>query len=358
MAAEQQLIYLVYGPDRFYREALFSVISALLRSRDRSRLNIVVYCQQAHWFADLPVATEPITEADLEQWAGAIGYNHRSKPCLMRRALPRAEKTALIDTDTFFLQAPEQLFERIERGCLLVDQVNHSWRDEDNDWIYRYIGPYLDEYPVDDAMPVVNSGVIGLTRHDSALIDDTIALIDRVYLPARKTFTVEQVALGIAAYRQYEFRAQQGVFKHYWSRKQLYRAKADAFLAAHRADPLSEAALADLALIIPYHPKPKLWPRLRYKLRLLRYPPRHRHLYLELLYGAHPYANKFDRAVRKDRWDKAIASWQKNHDGSEQELQALHEAGALREVLGDNYPDFVAFDQRRIEFRRANKAGK
>jgi hypothetical protein len=34
MAAEQQLIYLVYGPDRFYREARFSAISALLRSRD------------------------------------------------------------------------------------------------------------------------------------------------------------------------------------------------------------------------------------------------------------------------------------------------------------------------------------
>lgn len=52
----------------------------------------MIYCQQPHWFADLPVATEPVTEADLEQWAGAISYHHRSKPCLMRRALHKAGK--------------------------------------------------------------------------------------------------------------------------------------------------------------------------------------------------------------------------------------------------------------------------
>ena len=339
---DHQLLYLVYGPDEFYIEARFSVVSALLRSRNRAKLNIVVHCERPARFADLPVRTEGITAEELRQWAGPQRYHHRCKPCVLRRAIPAAQKTALIDTDTFFLQEPETLFDRIDDATLLIDEVEQNWREVDDGRLYQALNPYLQSYPVDDQMPFVNSGVIGITIGNGQLIDDAIDLIDQVYLPSGKLRTLEQIAIGVVAYQRCRFREQEGIFKHYWSRKSLYRSKIDAFLERHRDDLLSDAAQADLTLITPSHPKPGLPARLRYKASVLHYPPSQRHFLVELRYGSHRYTNPFDRASRQAWWERAFVGWTEKHGGSKRELDRLLASGVIENVLGD---DFAAFEE-------------
>lgn len=340
---DHQLVYLVYGRDTFYREARFSIVSALQRSRDPAALNIVVYTAQPDKFTDLPVSARPISDEDLTRWAGDIGYNHRSKPCLLKQVLGDADRTVLIDTDTFFRQAPELLFELVDDNTLLVDEILQAWRTADGGTLYRGLAPHLQEFRLDDGMPLINSGVIGVTRGHEQLLDDTIALIDKLYLPSGKTFTIEQIALGICAWNNYPLREQGEVLKHYWSRKQLFRGKIDAYLAMHHDELLGENARADLELVSPEHPKPGLLSRLGYKSRLLRFPEQHRHFLLELLYGAHPYENKFDRASREAWWDKAITNWQEKYGGDDERLSQLMASGALEKALGKNYPAFQDF---------------
>lgn len=343
---DHQLLYLVYGRDTFYREARFSIVSALLRSREPDRLKIVVWCQHPDRFADLGVTTRLLDDSDLQQWAGEINYNHRSKPCLLKRALADADKTVLVDTDTFFIQPPELLFEKINPAVLLVDEILEPWRTAAGGQLYRGFSPHVQEYQLDDAMPLINSGVIGVTGAHESLLDDTIELIDKIYLPGGKTFTTEQIALGMCARGKYDLRAQGGTIKHYWSRKHLFRSKIDAFLIMHHNDLLGDAARADLSLVKPSHPKPDRLSRLRYKVRLLRFPADHRQFYLELLYGTHDFSNKFDRASREAWWGRALTNWRERYGGSDQLLEQLMSFGTLEQILGDNYPAFKTFVSR------------
>lgn len=348
-----QLIYLVYGRDEFYREALFSIASALLRSRDQARLRIVVYCDDPARFTHLPIIVEPISDQDLQEWAGDIGYNHRAKPCLLKRALPDAAKSALIDTDTFFLQAPEQLFDRIDSGWLLVDEILGAWSEVDGGLFYRKLNPLLLDHWLGPSLKLVNSGVIGLTRDSAPLLDKTIELIDRLYLPSGRTFTIEQVALGVAAHERYQLRAQGRVFKHYWSRKQIFRSKADTFLELHGDDLLGAEARSDLPLVRAELLKPGAVSRLRYKLRLLCYSAEHRQFFLELLYGVHDYTNKIDRTSREVWWDKAISNWHAGHNSDDRELDMILGSEGLRRLLGDDYRRFADFAERRLGQHKA-----
>ncbi len=343
---DHQLLYLVYGSDVYYREARFSIVSALLRSQNPGRLNIVVWCQHPEQFDDLPVTTRRLDDSTLQQWAGEIQYNHRSKPCLLKRALADAAKTLLIDTDTFFIKAPELLFAKLGPGVLLVDEIQEPWRTAVGGQVYREFSPYLQQCLPDNAMPLINSGVIGMTTAHAPLVDATIELIDKIYHPAGKIFITEQFALGVCAWKKYELLAQGGVLKHYWNRKLLSRSKIEAFLTLHQDDLLGLAARSDLELLKPAHPRPDRRSRLRYKARLLKYPADQRRFYLELLYGAHNYPNKFDRASREAWWHKAIINWRERHPGSEQALEHMLSSGTIEKVLGDDYLAFKAFLQR------------
>ena len=60
-------------------------------------------------------------------------------------------------------------------------------------------------------------------------------------------YTLEEFCLAVAAYRTLTLTDCTDVIHHYWSRKDLFRAKIQAWLHKHGDDPLGEAALADVA---------------------------------------------------------------------------------------------------------------
>ena len=108
----------------------------------------------------------------------------------------------------------------------------------------------------------------------------------------------------------------------------------------------AHVAWADLPLVSPRHPKPGPGARLRYKIRLLRFPARHRQFFLELLYGAHRYPNKFDRACREVWWGKALDNWKEKLGGNDQALDQLISSGTLQTLLGTDFEQFRAFVKR------------
>ncbi len=302
ISAKPQLLYLVYGPDAAYhREAQFSILSALYRVADATQFVISVYTDAPAHYQHLPVTVYPLTTETLQQWAGELRYHHRSKLCVLQQAVPLASKTVFIDTDTFFLRDPARLFAAINDATCVVDELYYSQLPvavvQD-----AAVDEQLQKAGIDPKnIPIINSGLFGIACSNAAVLDLALRLNDAVYPASNKSLTTEQLVLGMAAATQTALQADDGVIKHYWSRKQLFRAKTSAFIAKHGAQWDTEAARRDFLRVTPAMPKPPVLIRSLMKVLTLVVPQPARQLLLELFYARFPYRNPFDRACQ-DAW--------------------------------------------------------
>ncbi|MBV4539216.1 MULTISPECIES: hypothetical protein [Pseudomonas] len=341
--SKPQLVYLAFGPATYHQEACFSIVSALahLRQTPDEAIDIQVYTDSPEPYAKLPVVVHALDEATRKAWNQPHGYHFRSKHVLMRQLLEQHPLAVLIDTDTFFRQSPMQLFRRIKTGTLLCNAIGARYGANPDCQLYKTLHQALQARGLADTqMPLVNSGVIGLTAADAATLDHSIALMDEYYPQARQAYTLEEFCLAVAAYRTLELAECTDVIHHYWSRKAQFRAKIQAWLHKHGDDPLSEAALADVYLVNDQLPRPPALHRLGYKAMSLTLPSHQRQFARELLYGCYAYANEFDRACAPAWWDKALENLHERHGRMEAEQlrQCLRQPG-LRLSLGRRHKE-------------------
>ena len=333
-----QLIYLAFGPTTYHQEACFSIVSALahLRNTPGQALQIQVFTDDPAPYALLPVTVHLLDEQTRHLWNQPHGYHFRSKHVALRQVLDHYKKAVLIDTDTFFRTSPAALMHRVETGTLLCNAFGGRYDHNTHCPLYTKLHGLLQQRGLaDDGMPLVNSGVIGLTAQDSAILDRSIALMDECYPLAREAYSLEEFCLAVVAASTLKLSECTDVIHHYWSHKKQFRAKIQAWLHKHGADPLSHAALADIQNVSDQLPRPPLLHRLSYKVMSLTLPSQQRQFARELLYGSYPYANEFDRACATAWWDKARENMDQRHGhlGPEQLRRCLRRPG-LRLTLG------------------------
>lgn len=311
-----QLVYLAFGSQTYHQEAQFSIVSALtkLQKTPDEVLDIHVYSDDPAPYQHLPVTLHALDTATRETWSQPYGYHFRCKHVLLRKVLASTPMAVLIDTDTFFHQSPMELFRRISPGTLLCNAIGRNYGADTQCSLFRSLGPMLSTRGLaDQQMPLLNSGVIGLTQGDIPLLDQSIALMDEYYPHANGAYTLEEFCLAVAAYRQMQVNQCTDVIHHYWSRKQLFRAKVQAWLAKHQHAPLSARALEDVALVNAQIPKPPALHRLGYKALSWTLPTEQRQFLRELMYGCYKYPNEFDRASAPTWWNKALENANSRH---------------------------------------------
>lgn len=341
-----QLVYLAFGPATYHQEACFSIVSALahLDTSAGEALDIQVYTDNPHPYSHLPVTVHHLDEATRTAWNQPHGYHFRSKHVLLRQVLQQHPLAVLIDTDTFFRKSPLQLFQRVKPGNLLCNAIGGRYGENQKCLLYKNLLNILQARGLADCqMPLVNSGVIGLTREDAGILDHSVALMDEFHPLARSAYTLEEFCLAVAAYRKLALAECTDVIHHYWSRKAQFRAKIQAWLRKHGDQPLSAAALADVLLVNDQLPRPPTLQRLGYKALSLTMPSRERQFARELLYGSYPYPNEFDRACASAWWDKALENLNARYGRMEPEQlrQCLRHPG-LRLSLGARRKDIEA----------------
>lgn len=246
--SRKHLIYLVYGRQTYHQEALFSIASAFAHLRDGAAhgLTVRVYTDDPSPYAGLPVQVREVTAEELVAWCQPHGYHFRAKHVALRDALEEADQALLIDTDTFFHSSPLRLFDRIQPGSLLCNAIGARYGEHRNFPLYRDLSPYLFERGwADDEMHQLNSGVIGLPREEAKILDRSLELMDELYPIANGAYTLEEFVLAVAAHKRLELVGCTDLIHHYWSRKQLFRAKIQAWLCKHGSSLLSAAALDD-----------------------------------------------------------------------------------------------------------------
>ncbi|MEA5671642.1 hypothetical protein VA602_09860 [Pseudomonas sp. MH2] len=338
-----QLVYLAFGPATYHQEACFSIVSALanLRKTPGEAMDIQVYTDNPEPYAKLPVTVHLLDEHTRTTWNQPHGYHFRSKHVLLRQVLEQHPLAVLIDTDTFFRQSPIELFRRVKPGSLLCNAIGGRYGENQKCLLYKNLLTLLQQRALADCqMPLVNSGVMGLTAQDATILDHSIALMDELYPLAREAYTLEEFCLAVAAYRKLQLATCTDVIHHYWSRKAQFRAKIQAWLRKHGDDPFGEAAMADITLVNDQLPRPPALHRLGYKAMSLTLPSRHRQFARELLYGCYPYDNEFDRACATAWWDKALENFNQRQGGMspEQLRECLRQPG-LRLSLGTRHKD-------------------
>lgn len=334
-----QLVYLVFGAPTYHQEAVFSIASALagLRKTPDQALDIQVFSDNPKPYEHLPVRVRALDEQTRMAWSAPHGYHFRTKHIALRKVLDECERALLIDTDTFFHGSPLELFERIKPGTLLCNAVNLRFGMYRDSELYTQLAPALKERGLaDDEMPLINSGVIGLERQDAGLLDRSIALMDELYPLAQGAYTLEEFCLGVAAYRSKQISQCPDLIHHYWSRKQLFRAKVRAWLRKHGGDPTSEAALDDTQRVTTRLPRPPSWQRMLYKGATLGVPAHQRQFVREILYGCCKHTNEFDRACATVWWDKARenAEQRLNQPLEPQQLEHWLNHWVVRQILG------------------------
>ncbi|NWC80260.1 hypothetical protein HX798_08130 [Pseudomonas putida] len=333
-----QLVYLAFGPATYHQEACFSIVSALahLGTAAGEAMDIQVYTDNPEPYGKLPVTVHLLDEATRKAWNEPHGYHFRSKHVVLRQVLQQHSQAVLIDTDTFFRKSPLKLFQRVKAGSLLCNAIGGRYGANQQCLLYQNLQNILQARGLADGqMPMVNSGVIGLTAEDAGILDHSIAMMDEFHPLVRTAYTLEEFCLAVAAYRKLALAECTDVIHHYWSRKAQFRAKIQAWLRKHADQPLSTAALADVLLVNDQLPRPPTLQRLGYKAMSLTLPSRERQFARELLYGSYPYPNEFDRACAPAWWDKALQNLNERYGPMEPEqLRQCLRHPCLRLSLG------------------------
>lgn len=339
IASRPQLVYLAFGAETYHQEAVFSIASALAGMRDtpESALDIQVFSDDPAPYRHLPVRVRRFDAPTRRSWSGPYGYHFRCKQVLVRKVLEECDKAILIDTDTFFQESPLKLFERVQPGKLLCNAFTLRYDACKQTVLYTALAEKLAQRGLaDDSMPLLNSGVIGLTREDAGILEHSVELMDEFFPITPGAITLEEFCLAVAAYRKVQVDECPDLIHHYWSRKQLFRAKVRAWLSKHGDNPTSQNGLDDTRKVTSSLPRPPVWQRLMYKGAMFAVPQDQRQFVREVLYGCCDYPNEFDRACSKVWWDKALSNAEQRMDRplTPEKIKQWLNHWAVRQMLG------------------------
>ncbi len=334
-----QLVYLIFGADTYHQEAVFSIASALARAGDTTEraFDIQVFSDNPEPYRQLPVRVRRLDADMRREWSGPHHYHFRCKHVVARKVLGESEKAILIDTDTFFQDSPMKLFDRVDSETLLCNAFQLRFQDCKQSVLYTALAQTLAQRELaDDQMRLLNSGVIGLTCNNAPILDKSIELMDEFFPVTPGAVTLEEFCLAVAAYRSLKVDQCSDLIHHYWSRKQLFRAKVRAWLQKHEKNPISAAALHDTGKVSTQLPRPATWQRLMYKSATMAVPQPQRQFVRELLYGCCEFANEFDRACSPVWWEKAYSNAGRRMEEPipPEQLQQWLDHWAVRKLLG------------------------
>ncbi|MBR8834056.1 MAG: hypothetical protein DSM106950_08445 [Stigonema ocellatum SAG 48.90 = DSM 106950] len=222
------IAYLLYGNKREYElELLFSIISALRLLKDNSEeLIISVISDRQDVVPELPIDRIIFSQNEFAEWTNNGTYNHRAKICALIKALDHYQAPViLIDTDTYFIDNPAKLFDRVSPQR----SVMHAFEDTINDQLYTWQpiieklgdGMNRSEFYVSPQSPMFNSGVIGVDLANRWLLEKSLTFVDELY-SLSPVFNIEQFALGTVLNKYNDLSLSTDIVEHYWSHERAF----------------------------------------------------------------------------------------------------------------------------------------
>lgn len=288
-----QLIYIAFGNQTYQTEAFFSISSAIARNLETPGFlfDIHVYTDDPSFYKKLPIQTHDIKK----EWYGDINYHFRLKHAVVYENAHKYDKTILIDTDTFFKKSPRYLFEKINKNNLLCNSKHYGIEDSLDTKVKEVISR---ENLLKENFIYLNSGVIGIDKNSKYILEKSIGIMDKLYPELSFYYTLEELSLALSAsLGNIETVDCIEDIHHYWSRKSIFRKKAETWYIKHKDNPTSRAALSDTLQVSDKVPKPPAFARFINKIIALSVRKKYRQFLIELFNATHDYDNEFDKAA-------------------------------------------------------------
>ena len=213
------LQYIVFGNQRFFNEALFSIASAWrFIKKSNYKIKIVIYTDNESFFKNLPVQTIHLDNNIWNDWTGKDNYTYRSKIICIKDCIERFNvQTIFIDTDTIFINNPDNIYEKIVEGYNFM----HFNEGLPNKKLMSFINDnkiknWIDqELTIKPTYNIWNSGVVAINKNNSKFIYKIIEFND-LYFNVSKYFATEQFAFSVILDDNNTLLPANDIIFHYW----------------------------------------------------------------------------------------------------------------------------------------------
>lgn len=228
------LLFQAYGLVAIYQELLYSVYSIIKLYQGRPPFEIVIYTDDSAYFqARLPawVKYELLDKARQKEWAGSIQFVHRVKIMVLLDFM-KSHRGSLIyaDTDTFFTDRLEPIYEWIEQGDYAVHVAEGQISSRSN-LTLRRLDSFLKKHPdyaISRDQMMYNAGLLGLLSQNIEVVEEVLELTDQLY-PIYHRHIVEQLAFSHAFATHGQVKEAYQQVYHYWGFKEFRKALQDFF---------------------------------------------------------------------------------------------------------------------------------
>lgn len=220
------VIFLSYGQGPHVAETVFAAFSAWRRCRVDRHVQLLIYTDTPAYFSDVPVDIRTISTGELQHWQPPGAYPRRCKTAVLRDALQTFDHpVAMVDSDTWFRLPPHRILDRVTPGrvALHLDEgplaasncpVKRAFVADLPRWTFH--DSRGAQIVVSDRDGMWNSGVTGIHPADTALLDDTLTLVDQLWQAFPRRKFLEQFALSATVVRVTRPRPTEDIVYHYW----------------------------------------------------------------------------------------------------------------------------------------------
>jgi len=240
-------VTLAYGDaPGVYRQSLMLLLSLVAYAEEPYELVVATDRPECYVWFGTRVEIEFLDFSRLEAWKGPRPFSMRQKLELARAAIPTTESglsltpptaTVLLDADVLARKPLGPFAARLRAGELFMHKKEYVLSESPRRGNRKLWASLRDSktfaFRADDAM--WNSGVLGVPTADRGLLDESIALYDRLGEEGLRHFATEQLVEGVILGRTGRLHPADEWFTHYWGNKPGYDTEiacrlADAFI--------------------------------------------------------------------------------------------------------------------------------
>lgn len=239
-----RLLYLVFGPHASHHaQATFSILTFLRRRAALPRLRVHVLTDAPEWYAHLceHVAVERLTPEQLREWRGEVDFFWRIKLKGLESLSQRFpdEPLLYLDADTF-LYAPDpapHLLKPLRAGRALMHENEGplaQLRSKTERLMWRQVaGQTFGGVTIGPQHAMWNAGAVGIPAGRAAeALRLALAICDEMCRRDVTRRLIEQFALSVALAETAGLQPAAPAIGHYWSNKEQWQARIEAFLTS------------------------------------------------------------------------------------------------------------------------------
>lgn len=232
---QNYIVYQAYGQECIRQECMFSILS-LCSLKVADKYQIVVYTDKPEDFAllkpinGLHLSFEILKPEQIQEWRGEIDFVHRVKICLLLDVCDKYKGNILyLDTDTYFTEDPQPLFEHIASGTYVM-HLPEGRIDSGQNLVFKKLYRFLRKNNFTIQTPqknilvegktlMWNAGVVGLSSNDRSLLDEVLLFNDSLHKKYPKHITEQ---LGFSYFmQQHKLVPADHFIYHYWNFKEF-----------------------------------------------------------------------------------------------------------------------------------------